>query len=98
MTYPHLKTKGKKVQGVDEEEEEKDCSFIDLGALEVQTEDTGALGLLQKCLCPPGLGITVPVCVPALSNIIASPNNQADSGHHNAGVAKDRTHQNPRPK
>ena len=41
ITYPHLK-KTKKAQGVDEEEGEKDCSFIDLGVLEVQAKDDGA--------------------------------------------------------
>lgn len=72
------------MQGVDNEEGEKDCSFIGLGVLEAQAEkdgattETGALGVLQKCLCPPGLGIIVPACVPAPSNIIASLNNQAD--------------------
>ena len=99
MTYPHLKTKGKKVQGVDEEAEEKECNFIELGALEVETGCDGDYGLsgvyrgrLDQCedtgaqglRCPPRL--TVPLH--ALSTTIASLNNQADTKDNKVGVAK----------
>ena len=41
VAHQHLK-RPKKVQGVDEEKGERDCSFIDLGVIEVRPTDNAA--------------------------------------------------------